>query len=123
MDSYTTIKRLQPNSALFFFLITLAAIFDFTFGFLPIAGFFFTFLFNTIVGIQLLLAGYGTGIMRLMLAQAVILLLELVFPPLPSSIQYLVVHNIFNSYAHHRATKKAASDNQEASEDEIQVSE
>lgn len=115
MDIVTNTKRLEPNSALFFFLITLAAIFDVTFGFLPVAGVLFTFLFNTIVGIQLMLANYGAGVMRLVFAQVVLLTLEMLFAPLPSSMGYLLVHNLFNYLKH--ATEKRSAEKQSEQND------
>jgi hypothetical protein len=58
-------------------------------------GGFLTLFFNLLINIQLLLIGYRAGALRLIFAQAIIMLLEFFIPILPSAVENVVVYAIF----------------------------
>jgi hypothetical protein len=88
-------KELEFLSPLFFFLISIAGIWDVSLGIIPFVGGFLTLFFNLLINIQLLLIGYRAGALRLIFAQAIIMLLEFFIPILPSAVENVVVYAIF----------------------------
>jgi len=112
MEDEHEVKQLEFLSPLFFFLVGIAGAWDVSFGIIPFVGGFLTLFFNLLINIQLLLAGYRAGILRLVFAQAIIIMLEFFIPPLPSALENVLVYAVFTKI------KKVFAKKEETGQDE-----